>query len=439
MLLFYTPSCEKCPEALREYARAEAMAQFEKKPYAFRIINADNNPKAKQFFQIKTNPAYRLLSNGSVYPYDGEMIAFHIMRFLDRQVGKPFEILKTVDSIDKLREGRWIRVNSNFYFHQSILVSDNPQVRAEYENLIRDVPQYRYFITSEEIGRTAFPEIARVPVVVVFSELQKIPQFYYPTIDSDEVVAFVKDNERPFLITEITDEIMNDIFAAPVARKKGIILFRSAFSSDADEIDKMFRNVAKRMKSDDLIFCITDIREEGYQERIAFSLSITEQDLPTLQIINMDGEMKRYVLPEPTNEEKIVEFIKSWREGKVKRFLRSQPIPLVNKEVSRFVVGDNFEDEVLKTEKIVLALFYLPWDDQVKEFLPIFENMAWYFGLNSDYKLVKVDISKNDIPGHLFNKPLTLKLFTAKNKTQPKEYTGKIVQNDIIAFVKENS
>jgi thioredoxin-like negative regulator of GroEL len=57
----------------------------------------------------------------------------------------------------------------------------------------------------------------------------------------------------------------------------------------------------------------------------------------------------------------IEKYIKEFRAGKIKKYLKSEDIPENNGESVVTLVGLNFEEIVRKSKKDVLVEFYAPW------------------------------------------------------------------------------
>lgn len=58
--------------------------------------------------------------------------------------------------------------------------------------------------------------------------------------------------------------------------------------------------------------------------------------------------------------------------GKLKPYYKSEPIPEINTEAVRVVVGDTFEEMILESQKYILFEAYAPWCGHCKKFEPIY-------------------------------------------------------------------
>lgn len=85
--------------------------------------------------------------------------------------------------------------------------------------------------------------------------------------------------------------------------------------------------------------------------------------------------------------------------GKVKPFLKSQPIPKRQDSPVRVIVAKNFEQEVMQTKKDVLIEFYAPWCGHCKNLEPIYKKLAKQLSkTNPDVVIAKMDATANDVP-----------------------------------------
>jgi thiol-disulfide isomerase/thioredoxin len=308
----------------------------------------------------------------------------------------------------------------------------------QYNEVSKSEFKFSFYHTSEEIGKKAFPEIEEFPVVVLLKDFDEEDSYFRPVFSKQEFQEFLIKSERPLVNTEFSQAILDEIFGDK-APKKGIIMFRSAYSPDADKIDSTFRKVAEKTQKDENSYIVTDITQEGYQEKVAFFLSVTEKDLPSMQYLNRSEELLRYVYNGPIDENKMVEFIKNVEAGKVQRFLRSEPAPLPkeNRGPVYKAVGTTFLNEVIKVNKDVLVMFYAPWDQKSKNFTETFKAMAKKLSVHKKLKLVSIDVTQNDVPGHPLVDLLSLKLFPAKDKKKFVPYTGELKEEDIVTFLKK--
>ena len=65
-----------------------------------------------------------------------------------------------------------------------------------------------------------------------------------------------------------------------------------------------------------------------------------------------------------------------FKAGKLTAYYKSEAVPETNTEPVKVVVGDSFEEMVLKSDKYVLFEAYAPWCGHCKKLTPIYEELA---------------------------------------------------------------
>jgi thiol-disulfide isomerase/thioredoxin len=109
-----------------------------------------------------------------------------------------------------------------------------------------------------------------------------------------------------------------------------------------------------------------------------------------------DTDMAKDVTPA-----KLSEFLEKYRSGKLKRYLRSEPIPKPGEEYENEVlkvVGDTFE-ETISSGKDVLMNFYgdFSWCEHCKMYAPEWDLIAKTFKPVTSLVVAKIDFPLNDI------------------------------------------
>ena len=183
---------------------------------------------------------------------------------------------------------------------------------------------------------------------------------------------------------------------------------------------------------------MTDIKE-GIAARLADYVGISGKDLPLVAILDTRVDFKKYKMKGEINYENIINFIKDWEDNKLKRSLKSEKEPKNNNGNVKIVVGKSFEKEVIKNDKDVMVLFYAPWCNHCKEFIPKFEEVAKILKGNDKLILAKMDGSANEVESVSIKGFPTILFYKGNNKENPVRYEGKRTTEDIVRFIKINS
>eukprot|EP01022_Parablepharisma_sp_SALTPOND_P034057 TRINITY_DN903_c0_g1_i2.p1 TRINITY_DN903_c0_g1~~TRINITY_DN903_c0_g1_i2.p1 ORF type:complete len:784 (-),score=123.18 TRINITY_DN903_c0_g1_i2:33-2384(-) len=426
LLKLYAPWCGHCKSMAPEFEKAAELSKEQGRPYVFAEIDAAANQDAAKHFDITGFPTLFFLYDGKKEEYNEGRNAQAFLQYMIKKAGTPMVNLKTVDEVKKVLA---------LSRHRSILVSDDPEVLKEYKEASTELLEYSYYYTSVAVGKKVFPKITSAPVVVMINAYGEEEKYYVPTFNKDELEEFLIRNENPTVITHFTQPIIGSVFPRN-SPKTGILMFRSAMDPNADQIDAAFRKAAQRFKDDKYVIGLADINVEGFPKRMGFFLSLSDKDLPSLEIIRADNELKRYVYRGPMNEEAIYSFVKQYEQGKAKRFFKSEAAPAENNGPVYKVVGTTFENEVLKDEKDVVVNFYAAWDGKSIEFKKMYNKLANKLQNNKKIKFVEIDITKNDVEGHPVRNFPTIKVFPGKNKGSPETYTGEMEEDQLLEFLK---
>ena len=430
LLKLYAPWCGHCKSLAPEYERAASMIGSKKKTHILAELDATISEAAAAEFKVKSYPTIKYFHNGKVEDYDGERKADDIVRFLDKKAGVPVFDLPRIDDVKRILADKSAR---------SILLSDDPLVIKEYKELAAQVNDYEYYVTPEDVGRHVFPKVTHTPVVVIMNANGDEEKYYVPRFNKKDLEEFLISNEQPTVVTEFTQSIISSVFTEK-STKTGIFMFRSPIDSSADKIDSEFRKAAMKLKDDKYLFALTDIEGVAFQQRLAFTLTLDAKDLPSLEIVKMGADdMLRYVYKGPFNEEGILKFVKDFEAGNLKRFLKSEVVPVENKGLVEKVVGTSFNEKVIDFGGDVLVNFCAEWSKECTEFAKVYEEIAASLKKNKKMKLVTIDMSKNDVPGHMPKKYPTLKLFPGKDKKAPLTHPETLKKEDIMKFIKEKS
>lgn len=132
-------------------------------------------------------------------------------------------------------------------------------------------------------------------------------------------------------------------------------------------------------------------------------------------------------------------FITKVKAGEVEQYLKSAPIPEPSDDAVKVVVGKNFKQVVLESDKEVLVKFYAPWCGHCKTLAPHYEEAAKRLQSNPNILLVKVDSTLNEVAGVEIQGFPTLKFFGKDKSQAPVEYNGGRDAEGIINWLKEHT
>ncbi|WP_411025526.1 hypothetical protein, partial [Salmonella sp. s55004] len=109
------------------------------------------------------------------------------------------------------------------------------------------------------------------------------------------------------------------------------------------------------------LFVFIDASKES-NARIMEYFGLKDDDLPSMRVITLDGEMKKYK-PDSNelSESNILNFVGGYFEGTLKPHLMSEDVPEDwDSTPVKILVGSNFNEVAFDKSKNVLVEFYAP-------------------------------------------------------------------------------
>uniref|UniRef100_A0A251T6C4 Putative thioredoxin-like fold protein n=1 Tax=Helianthus annuus TaxID=4232 RepID=A0A251T6C4_HELAN len=133
-------------------------------------------------------------------------------------------------------------------------------------------------------------------------------------------------------------------------------------------------------------------------------------------------------------------------DGKVKPFIKSEPIPETNDEPVKVVVANSLGDMVLDSKKnsrilsifLFLLEFYAPWCGHCKKLAPTLDEVAVSFENDASVMVAKFDASNNDIPSDTFEVQGYPTLYFRSSSGKVVPYEGNRTKEDIIDFIQKH-
>uniref|UniRef100_A0A8C7QGB3 protein disulfide-isomerase n=1 Tax=Oncorhynchus mykiss TaxID=8022 RepID=A0A8C7QGB3_ONCMY len=199
--------------------------------------------------------------------------------------------------------------------------------------------------------------------------------------------------------------------------------------------------VGSQFASQGLSFAVANRRDFVDELEEEFGLGSSDGgDLPFVTIRTQQG-FKYTMREEFTRDGKSLErFLEDYFAGRLKRYIKSEPIPEKNKGPVKVVVAESFEEIVNDPEKDVLIEFYAPWCGHCKSLEPKYKELAEQLYSDPNIVIAKMDATANDVPqGFDVQGFPTIYFAQAGKKDQPKRYEGAHEVKDFIKYLKRES
>merc|ERR1712002_29017 len=256
--------------------------------------------------------------------------------------------------------------------------------------------------------------------VVLFKNFDEGRNDLEGEVSEDAIVKFVSGNALP-LVVEFNQETAQKIFSGEI--KSHLLLFLSASAEDFSAKVDIAKGIAKDYKGE-MLFVTINTDEEDHKRIMEF-FGLEESELPSMRIIKLEEDMSKFK-PESTelSEENIRAFVKQYLAGDLKPHLMSEEIPEDwDKEPVKVLVGKNFNDVAMDTNKDVLVEFYAPWCGHCKSLEPIYNQLGEKFKDNAEIVVAKMDSTANEVEQVKVQGFPTIKLFK-KGDNKVIDYNG---------------
>uniref|UniRef100_T2MHU7 Protein disulfide-isomerase n=1 Tax=Hydra vulgaris TaxID=6087 RepID=T2MHU7_HYDVU len=416
---FYAPWCGHCQTLEPEYAKAAKKLKDLKSTITLGKVDATVETKLAEKYGVKGFPTLKFFKSGKEQEYNGGRTEAEIISWLNKKTGPPAAVVASAEELKVFVDAREVAV-VGFFANQD---SDLAKV---FLNVADSTDDIEFAITTpSNSGEYAVTE----DKIVVFKKFDDLRADYTGNADEASLKSFVR-GESIALVTEFTDEVASKIFGGDI--KSHILLFVSKKAENFKETINQFTEAAKQFKGKVLFIYIDSDFDENSRIMEFFGLKV--EDIPTLRIIKLEGDMTKYV-PETKeiNKDTISSFVLAFVEGKLKPFLMSADIPEDwDKNPVKVLVGKNFA-EVVYAEKNVLVEFYAPWCGHCKQLAPIWEKLGEKYAENPDIIIAKMDSTTNEVEDVKISSFPTIKYFPKEGGVI--DYNGGRTLEDFVKFI----
>jgi protein disulfide-isomerase A1 len=249
-------------------------------------------------------------------------------------------------------------------------------------------------------------------------------------LSADNMKGFINAHRFP-LVMEFEQEAAERIFGS----ESSAMFF---FSEDFDvEGVANFREVAKANQGK-LVFSISKV-SSGLGARLAEFIGVTAADAPTARIVKFENQALQKFVVNDTSVDGMNAAVASWENGELEQYHKSEPVPEKNDEPVKVIVGNSFEDLVLKSDQHVLFEAYAPWCGHCKKLAPIYDELAQKVASSPEVLIAKMDATANEYPGLEIKGFPTLLFYKKGDKSNPMPYEGERTLEGMLKFLEEQT
>ncbi|KAL3638826.1 Thioredoxin-like domain [Castilleja foliolosa] len=427
---FYAPWCGHCKKLAPEYEKAASILSTLDPPVVLAKIdaNVDQNKVLASGFEVKGYPTLKILRyrGSAVQEYKGPRDADGIVAYVKQQSGPAsFEIKSPEDASSVVDDNKILIVGifpefSGEKFENFTTLAE--RLRADYE--------FGHTLDAKLLPRG--DSSVAGPLVRLFKPFDEL-FVDFQEFDVDALVKHVEETSIP-IVTLFNKDPKNHpfvikFFNSPNAK---VMLFLNFTGEQFDAFKPKYDEVAQLYKGKNLSFLMGDT--ESSQGAFQF-FGLKEEQVPLVIIQTNDGG--KYLKPN-VEPDQIASWVKDFKDGNVKPYKKSEPIPEANDEPVKVVVADNLHDVVFNSGKNVLIEFYAPWCGHCKKLAPILDEVALSFENDADILIAKIDATANDIPQDIFEVKGYPAIYFTSSTGNMLKYDGDRTKQNIIDFIHKN-
>ena len=378
-----------CKKLEPEFAKAATALKDHDPPIALAKLDATEkeNEELKSKFEIRGFPTLKIFKNGKAdtpVEYQGPRDADGIVKHLKKQVLPATVLAKSKDDVKTATDASDILVLGYF---DNLDTKEFKAFTAVADALRSDL-DFVYASDASVLDGHCTKD-CKSPYVMVVKKSEKIQPQYEGEMTEDLLKAWVESNSAPLVAKFSQDPTEMKHFQKAFGSKlpKLITLVKEADEVKAKELLSEAATANSDMK---FIFTNDDVGS-----RVMEYFGITADKVPALLIVDDDKAEK--FLQTNTTLDKIPEFIKEYKDGVLKPFLKSEETPKDNSGPVTVVTGNTFDEIVFGKENVFIE-FYAPWCGHCKTLAPTWEELGAKYKDNKEVIIAKMDGTANDIP-----------------------------------------
>ncbi|KAM4023766.1 protein disulfide-isomerase A2 [Anomaloglossus baeobatrachus] len=412
---FYAPWCGHCQELAPKYSQAAATLKEKTSEARLAKVDATEEKELSDEIGVSGYPTLKLFQNGNRtghIDYGGRRDTEGLVRWMLRRMEPAAAVVETVSAAEELIKA-----------HENTVIGFFKDPEDADLKLFNEVASNTVdFTFGVAHKQEIFDKFGVTGDSVVFF---KSPDGKYEYqgdeelgFDKDELVKFLMVNTMD-LVVEYNDQTSEKIFAAKIPNH--LLLFINKTVDDQLQLLENFRQAAPDFKGK-ILFVVID--SAGPHAGVLEYFGLTNEDIPTIRLINIDQVKKFAFKADKITAETVKEFCQGVLDGQIKQNLLSEEIPEDwDKKPVKVLVGKNFEEVAYDETKNVFVEFYAPWCTHCKELEPIWEELGEKYKDHENVVIAKIDGTANEIDGLRVRGYPNLRFFPAGPERKMIEYT----------------
>lgn len=435
LVKFYAPWCGHCKKLAPQFEKAASRL---KGSVQLAKVDCTAHSETCARFGVSGYPTLKIFRNGKdSAPYDGPRTADGIYHYMKKQTGPDSVHLQTEEDLQTFISHYDSSIIGVFSGADSSHLSEF--LRAA--GLLREQFRFahtadvtlgeKYGVTSEGVLLFRPPRLANKfeDSVVLFKD--------YLTIGS--LRRFIRDHIYglcPHMTVENRDRLrVRDLLTAYYDLDYHHNIRGSNYWRNR------VMKVASQYSGRGLTFSVANKKDFLSELEDDFGLGTSDGgELPFVTIRTKLG-YKYTMREEFTRDGQSLErFLDDYFAGRLKRYVKSEPVPERNAAAVQVVVAETFDDIVNDPEKDILIQFYSPSCPHCKKLEPVYRELADTLYYDPKIVVAKMNAADNDVPLRydVLGYP-TIYFAPVGKKNEPIRYEGGRELKDFLKFLKREA
>uniref|UniRef100_A0A672ZFT1 Protein disulfide-isomerase n=1 Tax=Sphaeramia orbicularis TaxID=375764 RepID=A0A672ZFT1_9TELE len=435
LVKFYAPWCGVCKKFAPEFEKAATKL---KGAVQLAKVDCTANSDTCSRFGVSGYPTLKIFRNGrESTPYDGPRSADGIYQYMKKQTGPDSVHLKTEEDLENFVNHYDASIVGVF---SDLHTSRLPEF-LKAAGLLRE--QFRFAHSSNL--NLAKKYGANSDCVLLFRPPRLSNKF------EDSVVVFTDYLTIGSLRRFIRDHIYG-LCPHMTLENKDRLRVRDLLTAYYDldyhrnvRGSNYWRNrvmmVASKYLGRGLTFSVANKKDFLAELEDDFGLGTSDGgELPFVTIRTKLGQ--KYTMREEFTRDgqSLERFLDDYFSGRLKPYIKSEPVPERNTAAIKVVVAESFNDIVNDPQKDVLIQFYSPLCPHCKKLEPIYRELAETLADDPNMIIAKMNAMDNDVPlGYDVQGYPTIYFAPVGKKSDPIRYEGAREVKELLKFLKREA
>ena len=354
LVWFYAPWCKHCKQLEPEMEGAAV----ELEGWGITVAKVDGTREKELADQYNVGgwPSIKMFRKGRVYEYNGPREKQNIIEFMKVQNKLPSEekthmlgITNNLNRLDATVVG-FFKGKSDLY--DEYIVAAN-EMRGS----------YRFLHTFDEGVAKSF----NIPPdsVVVYQ-----PEIYWTEHENKthvltkksgtfkEIIQFIRKNSIPLVGQRTKANMAFKYHEKPIIVLYYDVNYDHQFLVDTQFVRKKIVEIARHFTESNLRFAISN--EDEFEDELK-SIGLEDSGADVNVACYTEKQKFRMEPVDDFDTSDLATFIEDLRNGKIKPYMKSLPVPKKQEGVVKKVVAHNYDDQIHKTKKDGVIFFHAPW------------------------------------------------------------------------------